>query len=190
MDTNSYISFLKDNDFDKNHLYNRSLFDHLYATYQLAMKLECPVDVCIACLFHSVYDKNNAYNFSGIEIADRQILQKLIGKNAEELVYFFWGSEYNQSLKENLNRQDNFFIIINDDKVFINKQTTVSLLNMSAVNLLEQVEYFLNKSLATGKDLLNYLIPYKDGEHLLSESVYNQVKTYIDICDKDIKAQR
>lgn len=178
-----YVEFLKKRDFDKNELYNRSLLDHLIATYQLGAKLDCSIEVCVAGLFHSIYGRNKAYKFNGISLSNRQEIISLIGKSTENLVYLFWNSENNGSLKLNLAKRDNFSITLYDNSVLcLDTPTASSLINVSAINILEQVIYALKNSLAPQEELVAYIAPYKEAKMLLSPRAYEELITYIRIC--------
>jgi len=178
-----WVEFLKKREFDKNKLYNRSLLDHLIATYQLGVKLDCSIEVCLAGLFHSIYGRNKAYKFNGIALSNRQEIISLIGKSTENLVYLFWNSEYNGSLKLNLAKRDNFSITLYDNSVLhLDTPTASSLINLSAINLLEQVIYALKNSLAPKQELLTYIAPYKEAKMLLSPRAYEELIIYTSIC--------
>lgn len=63
-----------------------TLFDHLYYTYEILKVLEMPRHICLAGLFHSVYDTE--FFTAGLSIT-REDIVNIIGVRAEELVHQF-----------------------------------------------------------------------------------------------------
>ncbi|KAB8030720.1 DUF6817 domain-containing protein [Fluviispira multicolorata] len=179
---NKFIDFLENNKFNNNILFNRSLLDHLIGTYELSLKLKCDYDVCLASLFHNIYDENKAYKFKGISASNLTIIINLIGKEAENLVFLFFNGEYNKSLRKNLNKKNDYFIICNDKKIKICKSILIKLLDISAINILEQAYYFLKNDYVSSIKILNYIKPYETTPRLLSPLVYAEVKRCIDLC--------
>lgn len=68
-----------------NHL-DRTLFEHLFGTYTLLQDLGMPRHVCLAGLYHSVYE-TEYFQFN--TPFTREIVQQLIGHEAESIVYEF-----------------------------------------------------------------------------------------------------
>lgn len=66
----------------------RTLLDHLKGTRKLLESWEMPQHVCIAGLFHSIYG-TNIFTTPSASFTDRDLLQGLIGKQAEWLAYLF-----------------------------------------------------------------------------------------------------
>jgi len=66
----------------------RSFYRHLKGVHDLLRDWGNPEPVCIAGLFHSVYG-TNSYKRKAISTRYRGELQKLIGHEAENLVYSF-----------------------------------------------------------------------------------------------------
>ena len=67
---------------------HRTLYEHLIGTWKLLKEWGCSRDICNAGLFHSIYG-TQVYLPSTIPIEDRKVVQNLIGKTAENLVYLF-----------------------------------------------------------------------------------------------------
>jgi len=65
-----------------------TLYDHLVGTWSILKEFKCSEDICNAGLFHSIYG-TQVYLPSTIPIKDREVVQDLIGKTAENLVYLF-----------------------------------------------------------------------------------------------------
>ena len=66
----------------------RTLYDHLVGTWKLLKGWGCSREICNAGLFHSIYG-TQVYLPSTIPIKNRKVVQDLIGKSAENLVYLF-----------------------------------------------------------------------------------------------------
>ena len=66
----------------------RTLYDHLVGTWKLLKEWGYSREICNAGLFHSIYG-TQVYLPSTIPIEDRKVVQNLIGKTAENLVYLF-----------------------------------------------------------------------------------------------------
>jgi hypothetical protein len=79
------ITQLENTTRDIRHL-NKTLFEHLYGTYELLKQQKKPEYVCLAGLFHSVYD--TGYFQHGSKYS-RESLRQQIGDLAENLVYEF-----------------------------------------------------------------------------------------------------
>lgn len=180
-----YVEFLNDNGFADNQLYNRSLLDHLISTYHMGKKLGCHEDICTVSLFHSIYEEISEYKFIGFSLSQRKKIANLVGNKNEQLIYMFWLSEYNGSLKDNILRNGNYFIIDktnNNQEIYINLKMTKNLLEVSAINLIEQVAYALDNLLASKEELLKYIQPYTKANNLLSVNVYKEVLKYFQTC--------
>lgn len=69
------------------HHLDKFLFDHLYGTYCiLKFKMQKPDYLCLAGLYHSVYE-TEYFEFNTIYNRDK--VKNLIGSDAEEIVYEF-----------------------------------------------------------------------------------------------------
>jgi hypothetical protein len=66
--------------------HDRTLFEHLFGTYTLLQNLGKPKHVCLAGLYHSVYE-TEYFQFNSP--FTRPMVQKLIGEQAETIVYEF-----------------------------------------------------------------------------------------------------
>jgi hypothetical protein len=66
--------------------HERTLFEHLFGTYTLLQSLKKPRRVCLAGLYHSVYETEY---FQFDTPFTRPMVQELIGKEAESIVYEF-----------------------------------------------------------------------------------------------------
>ena len=73
----------------KNHSHVQStLYDHLVGTWKILKGWKCSDDVCHAGLFHSIYG-TQVFKPSLIPSNQREMVQSLIGKPSENLVYLF-----------------------------------------------------------------------------------------------------
>lgn len=110
----------------KIHHCDKTLFDHLNGVYNILKNdLNQPEYVCLAGLFHSIYDTeyfkiSSSYN--------RNNVKKLIGSDAEYLVYEFCRVE--DRVNKLIFRRENW-----------NDQTYINLLQIEVANMLEQRYY-------------------------------------------------
>lgn len=68
------------------HHHERTLFEHLFGTYTLLQSLGKPKRVCLAGLYHSVYETEY---FQFDTPFTRPMVKELIGEDAEAIVYEF-----------------------------------------------------------------------------------------------------
>jgi hypothetical protein len=66
----------------------RFLYDHLCGVYSILEAWECPNDVCVAGMFHSIYSTEK-FHHALLSLTERSRLQSAIGREAEHLVYLF-----------------------------------------------------------------------------------------------------
>ncbi|MBN6150788.1 hypothetical protein JR065_10580 [Xanthomonas sp. AmX2] len=66
----------------------RTLLEHLAGTYSILQSWSCPPAVGAAGLFHSVYG-TNVFALRRLDVADRSLVVRMIGAQAERLVYLF-----------------------------------------------------------------------------------------------------
>lgn len=95
--------------------YNKNLFQHLVNIYNKLRSWDCNEDICYAGLFHSIYGNEI---FSVKTETDRQVIEKLIGKKAEYLVYLYNKDRYqNKDLKtiSLANELDHYYIYTIDN---------------------------------------------------------------------------
>tara|TARA_R110000787_G_scaffold45376_1_gene110715 strand:+ start:317 stop:1180 length:864 start_codon:yes stop_codon:yes gene_type:complete len=95
--------------------YNKNLFQHLVNIYNKLRSWDCNEDICYAGLFHSIYGNEI---FSVKTETDRQVIEKLIGKKAESLVYLYNKDRYqNKDLKiiSLANELDHYYIYTIDN---------------------------------------------------------------------------
>lgn len=161
----SYYNFLKSYDA---HLINHShgsLLDHLYGTYSLLNSWKLPKSTCIAGLFHSIYG-NEYFKYGLLDINNRKILIDLIGKTAEELVYYFNTCDRTQTI---INAKINLHCInlysINVVKSISKKQFT-NLIFIIFANELDQIKDY---SSLTSKEKLDLYDLYKTSEPYLNK---------------------
>jgi len=84
--TSTKINFLKELGTETTLHSGGSLFDHLVGVSQILKEMNAPQHVQDAGLFHSIY---GTYKFQHQTISDRNVIQNLIGEEAEYLVYMF-----------------------------------------------------------------------------------------------------
>ncbi|MDX7998177.1 hypothetical protein FE394_02930 [Xenorhabdus sp. Reich] len=74
---------------DKSKIYGRHHSAHLTQTAGLLRKHGCQKEVITAGLIHSIYDEDSIYQNSGVPINDRAKIIDIVGKDAEELAYYY-----------------------------------------------------------------------------------------------------
>ena len=69
--------------------YNSRFVDHLIGTSKILEEMEAPSYLVDAGLFHSVYGEASSRNTPHNSLIERHEVEKIIGKQAEEIVYQF-----------------------------------------------------------------------------------------------------
>ena len=134
-----WIVELKQHTNDIGHL-DKTLFDHLWGTYSILKEQGKPEYVCLAGLFHSIYE-TEYFKFS--TPYTRNEVKDLIGEQAEHLVYEFCNISPRTS--KLIDRQGTW-----SDRVY------ADLLDMEFVNAIEQGYY--NDSVKTIEAIRKHLI--------------------------------
>lgn len=120
---------------DKSHS-GRTLRDHLCGTYRILKEWSEPQHVCLAGLFHSIY--GTEYFMSTLTLNERAQVEKMIGPEAEKLVYFFCMMS-RRSLYENFSNPYPQIFCRQDLKMIeIELDTLMDLMAVAAANLIEQ----------------------------------------------------
>lgn len=70
----------------------RSLLEHLVGTHDILHSWNCAVPVCRAGMFHSIYG-TNAFGFQRLDMQDRDLVIRMVGEEAEHLIYLFCVSD-------------------------------------------------------------------------------------------------
>jgi hypothetical protein len=122
---------------------NRSFLNHLICTYRLLKTWQKPEYVCLAGLFHSIYG-TQTFESNPIDFEHREKLQKVIGTDAERLVYYYCIRKENHFFA-NLSRQSNFKIRDrrNNQEIDICEQDFLNLLEIRLADHLEQMFYYV-----------------------------------------------
>ena len=112
------INFL--NNIDANHKSHsgRTLIDHLIGVHDILKKWDCPQYLQDAGLFHSVY---GTIVFKHQSTNDRDAVKKLIGEQAEELVWNFC----NLNLPRYQNISSQFDGQMRDDLILLDKANSM-----------------------------------------------------------------
>ena len=124
IEENEALSFIFEKTKDVKHT-NKTFFDHLFNTCLILEREKQRKDLCAAGLYHSVYG-TEFFNFNNSVEFTRDTVKKLIGKEAEEIVFEFC------SLKK-----DRFQIILENKKSY-RKQLHKDLMYLEYANLIEQ----------------------------------------------------
>ena len=114
----------------------RTLRDHLLGTWQILRQWDCEEVVCNAGLFHSIYG-TNAFGFGRLSRDDRSLVTRMIGAQAEQLVYLFCVSH----------RPDAFLEALGTGSLYhreqgvplpASRETCAALIEIECANLIEQ----------------------------------------------------
>ena len=106
----SCISYLMSKNIQNISHGNKTFFDHLVGVYNFLNKIGQPEHVCFAGLFHSIYG-NDIFKIKTEE--DRNTIKKLIGDEAEKLVWIF-NSTPREKLLQTQNGELKIILLVND----------------------------------------------------------------------------
>ena len=112
----------------------RSLYDHLCGTHALLERWGNCEPVCTAGLFHSLYGTNR-FRHKSWPLTDRETIRKVIGPQAEALVYTFCTADRPKAFVENKP------LLIDRDVwnvLWVSVEILRALREIEAANLLEQ----------------------------------------------------
>jgi len=122
----------------------RSLYKHLLGTYELLIEWDAPTNLCIAGLFHSIYG-TMSFKSNILTLEVRGELQKLIGKEAEKLVYLYCIMDRYHFFMEASKGINNTFMLPTTlephKEISICRDTTISLLFILCADAVEQLPY-------------------------------------------------
>ncbi|OEF09618.1 hypothetical protein A1QK_05870 [Vibrio genomosp. F10 str. 9ZD137] len=144
---NDILTSINQFEFYNSSLYGRPLRAHLKQSYLLCKKLGCSDMECIVALYHSFYGELFGYESSGHPYADRATLQLLIGPKIEELVYLYNIIQAKQGLYDVVSEDKKSHLFWFESligKVGITSNQRKILVNVSATETLEQVNYLVN----------------------------------------------
>jgi len=87
----------------------KEFYDHCYNVYKILKNLKQPKHVCIAGLYHSIYDTDA---FKTNIIVSREEIKKIIGQKSESLVWLFCNlrNKENHLLEAYPNKKELFYI--------------------------------------------------------------------------------
>ena len=115
-----------------------TLLDHLKGTYNILKNWEVEEALCLAGLCHSIYG-TESYKKETVSLDQRSVINKLIGKEAEELVYLF-GAHQKENFWDFLDRENSF--VIHDRFTYqvvpVSYQQISQLVTLTLANWLEQ----------------------------------------------------
>lgn len=114
----------------------RCLLDHLAGTHRLLQSWHCQPPVCSAGLFHSIYG-TNAFGLRRLDLQDRSLVVRMIGPQAEQLVYLFCVSRRPDAFLDAfdtgvLRHRDS------DEPIVVPPTTLTGLIEIECANLIEQ----------------------------------------------------
>lgn len=138
MNLKKYVSFLTAHGAAEVEHSGEDFLSHLKGVMDLLKAWGAPEYLCLAGLFHSVYG-TEVFQEKLIPDDLRPKVQKLIGKDAEKIAYFF-GIMSRKEFLSSLNKQNNFYIQsrFNGEKISLNLKEFKDLCNLYVANRLEQ----------------------------------------------------
>ncbi len=168
------VRYLKGHRFHENCLYQRSLLNHLLRTYSKLKQWGNTDDVALVGLCHSIYEDCEGYPQRGLKIKCREQVRNITNDKSEYLAYLFSLCEYNQSITALFKYGRNYVIRgDNHKKVYLSKADSIVLLEVSAANMVEQIEYLFRR--LTPYELKKYLNPYASANKYLSARAVNNI---------------
>jgi hypothetical protein len=145
----------------------RTLYEHLRGTRDLLSRWGCEEDACLAGLYHSIYG-TNAFRRASMDAGNRDQVRRVIGADAEKLVYLFHILERPMALVESLDT----FMSFNrktGEEVDLEEDDLRKLIEIECANLLEQ---------RSGRRFFEYLLDAVEGS-----SCAPRPRIMQDICD-------
>lgn len=116
----------------------RTFYEHLKGTHDLLRDWGNPEHVCLAGLFHSIYG-TNFFRHQCLPFKDRDQLQALIGRKAENLAYLFCVIVRPEAILINIGRPK--FVVYDHHaqrQAGLRKDEFLALVEIEVANLLEQ----------------------------------------------------
>lgn len=133
-----------------------NFLDHLTGTMDILVRWNARPPVCDAGLFHSVYGTES---FEKVTItADmRQDVERMIGEEAEQLVWLFSVLE-RQSLEQNLDRKDDYALDHKEtgERIAISERQYLDLIDLLIANALEQLPRVRRKVVERARRLTHF----------------------------------
>jgi len=143
--------------------FGRPLKAHLSGTYDLLLEWCSSEPVCLAGLLHSIYS-TRTFTQATLEISARSQVQKLIGTEAEQLVYLFCVSDRKRLLLENPLAPFSWVDHRTGERHSLPLATLQALVEIEAANFLEQLH------LVDSPEIIGDMqTRFESSGHLLSE---------------------
>ncbi|MEZ4704501.1 MAG: hypothetical protein R3A11_04820 [Bdellovibrionota bacterium] len=165
------IYLLRSRNFQKCFLNGRSLLNHLIRTHQLLLKQGFPKEVAYVGLLHSFYGELKGYKADGFRHEERYLLKTLVGEDIENWVYLYHKSIEEGRLFDPFEIKEQCILGRLENKIHMSKETYSNLLNVSFLDIIEQVQFLSDLKKETKySDFFPYLRRYSGLRHFLTES--------------------
>lgn len=82
------VKFLESLGFNDVQHSKRTFFDHLVSTGSLLLEWGCPEPVCLAGLFHAIYE-TESFRYENARALTREAVRKVIGSEAEKIAWLY-----------------------------------------------------------------------------------------------------
>jgi hypothetical protein len=160
MSVEKYLDFLIQLNTKQSKHIETNLLTHLQGVYNYLLVWNCPKEIQLAGLFHSIYSTDE-FKTKSLSFEKRPELQKLIGRSAENLVYIycccseksFQNSVLNNCLPQLQNRFSN-------SQILLSKQEYNALLWVRLANILD-IETRTQQNLPTNANFIVYWLGRK-----------------------------
>ncbi len=161
----SMLRFLRSASAHETYHSGEDLLKHLTNTYRILRRWGCPVYLCVAGLFHSVYG-TEAFRHATFALGQRQLIRDRIGPDAEHAAYLYCIAT-RRSLYENLDREaPNSLRTFRDGTTIpISRKCLADLIALDLANSLEQLSRIplTPKMVETDRTIYEKAIPLLPG---------------------------
>jgi hypothetical protein len=160
------IAWLKSRDAQHHEFGEGILLDHLKGTFNLLSKVKQPEPVCLAGLFYPIYDAK-IFKAKNVAFDERELVQDLIGKEAEHLVWLSCKLDRSKALMRFCEEPTAAALpLLEGTEISIQEfelaTSLPKLLTLECANLLERQVLWRNQWLVPHAQLCGLLTP--DGE--------------------------
>lgn len=130
---------------DNQIVYGRHHSTHLRQTYRILKRNHCKEHVCIAGLFHSIYDKDSIYKNKGADYSERNIVTQFLGTGSEQLIYFYSLFHPTRNFAKTEGDDEVTSMENSDGKISISTAELSSLSDIFIADIVEQIIWRVEK---------------------------------------------
>lgn len=130
---------------DNQIVYGRHHSTHLRQTYRILKRNHCKEHVCIAGLFHSIYDKDSIYKNKGADYSERNIVTQFLGTGSEQLIYFYSLFHPTRNFAKTEGDDEVTSMENSDGKISISTAELSSLSDIFIADIVEQIIWCVEK---------------------------------------------